>query len=54
MITEKMDCEASMIPIEVIQAVEKTLASGNEVLVKKERDKWVVIENKKRLVYKEK
>ena len=42
-----------MIPKEVTEAVEAVIASGKEVIVKKERGKWVVIENGRRLVYKE-
>ena len=40
-------------PKEVIEAVERVLALGKEVIVKKERGKWVVLENGRRLVYKE-
>lgn len=42
-----------MIPQEVLDAVERVIALGKEAIVKKERGKWVVLENGKRLVYKE-
>lgn len=42
-----------MIPKEVLEAVERIVAAGKEAIVKKERDRWVVLENGKRLVYKE-
>ena len=42
-----------MIPKEVLDAVERIVAVGKEAIVKKERGKWVVLENDKRLVYKE-
>ena len=40
-------------PEEVLDAVERIVAVGKEAIVKKERGKWVVLENGKRLVYKE-
>ena len=40
-------------PQEVLDAVERIIAVGKEAIVKKERGKWVVLENGKRLVYKE-
>ena len=40
-------------PQEVLDAVERIVAVGKEAIVKKERGKWVVLENGKRLVYKE-
>ena len=42
-----------MMPKEVLDAVERIVAVGKEAIVKKERGKWVVLENDKRLVYKE-
>ncbi len=42
-----------MIPKEVLDAVERIVAVGKEAIVKKERGRWVVLENGKRLVYKE-
>ena len=42
-----------MMPKEVLEAVERIFAVGKEAIVKKERGKWVVLENGKRLVYKE-
>ncbi len=40
-------------PKEVLDAVERIVAVGKEAIVKKERGKWVVLEQGKRLVYKE-
>ena len=40
-------------PKEGLDAVERIIAVGKEAIVKKERGKWVVLENGKRLVYKE-
>lgn len=40
-------------PKEVLDAVERIVAVGKEAVVKKERGKWVVLEQGKRLVYKE-
>lgn len=40
-------------PQEVLDAVERIVAVGKEAIVKKERGKWVVLEQGKRLVYKE-
>ena len=42
-----------MMPKEVVEAVEAIMATGKEAIVKKERGKWGVLENGKRLVYKE-
>ncbi len=41
-------------PNEVARAVCAVVATGREAIVKKEHGKWVVIENGRRLVYKEK
>lgn len=38
---------------EALEAVERIVAKGKEAIVKKERGKWVVLEQSKRLVYKE-
>jgi len=43
-----------MIPAEVLEAVEAVIATGKEVIIRKEKGKWVVLENGRRLVYKEK
>jgi len=40
-------------PKAVIEAVQRIVAMGREAIVKKERGKWVVLEQGKRLVYKE-
>ena len=41
-------------PTEVINAVAGIVALGKEAIVRKEKGKWVVLENGRRLVYKEK
>lgn len=43
----------SMIPREALEAVERVVALGKECIVRKERGKWVVVENNRRVVYKE-
>lgn len=40
-------------PKEVLDAVERIIALGKEAIVKKENGKWVVVENNRRIVYKE-
>ena len=40
-------------PKEVLEAVERVVALGHEAIVRKERGKWVVVENNRRVVYKE-
>lgn len=40
-------------PSDVIRAVCAIVSAGREAIVKKEHGKWVVIENGRRLVYKE-
>jgi len=42
-----------LIPDDVIKVIEAIAATGKDVLVKKEKGKWVVLENCRRLVYKE-
>ena len=42
-----------MIPKQVIESIEAVIKTGKDAIVKKERGKWVVLENGKRLVYKE-
>ena len=41
------------VPREVIEAAEAVIACGKEVIIRKERGKWVVLESGRRLVYKE-
>ena len=43
-----------LIPKEVLEAVERVIALGKEAIVKRERDKWIVIENGRRVIYREK
>ena len=45
--------EPHQIPKEAIEAAEAVIACGKEVIIRKERGKWVVLENHRRLVYKE-
>ena len=40
-------------PKEVIDAVSRIIALGKEAIVRKEHGKWVVIENNRRLIYKQ-
>ena len=42
------------IPKEVTDAAEAVIACGKEVILRKEKGKWVVLENGRRLIYKEK
>lgn len=42
-----------MMPKEVLEAVEAIVATGKDAIVKREKGKWVVLENGRRLVYKE-
>jgi hypothetical protein len=42
-----------MMPQEVLDAVERIVAVGKEAIVKKERGKWVVIENGRHIIYRE-
>ena len=43
-----------MMPQEVINAIVNIIATGKEAIVRREKGKWVVLENGRRLVYKEK
>lgn len=45
--------EVHSIPREAIEAAEAAIALGKEVILRKERDKWVVLENHRRIIYKE-
>ena len=40
-------------PRAVIEAVQRIVAMGREAIVKKERGKWVVIENGRHIIYRE-
>ena len=40
-------------PEDVAAAVESIIACGKEAVVRKEHGRWVVLENSRRLVYKE-
>ena len=45
--------DPKQIPKEAVEAAEAVVTLGKEVIIKKERGKWVVLENHKRIVYKE-
>ena len=47
------EIEVQGMPSDVIRAVCAIVSAGREAIVKKEHGKWVVIENGRRLVYKE-
>ena len=40
-------------PAEVIEAVKAIVRTGKEAIVKREHGRWLVLENGRRLVYKE-
>ena len=46
--------ESNKVPPEVVEAAEAVIACGKEVILRKEHGLWVVLENGRRLVYKEK
>lgn len=50
---QKRNESGVVVPIEVLEAVERVVALGKEAIVRKERGKWVVVENNRRVVYKE-
>jgi len=41
-----------MIPQEVVNAILHIVLTGKEAIVRREKGKWVVLENGRRLVYK--
>ena len=45
--------EPSKIPREALDVAEAAIACGKEVILRKERGKWVVLENHRRIIYKE-
>lgn len=45
--------EETKVPDEVLSAAEGVIAKGREVIIRKEKGKWVVLESGRRLVYKE-
>lgn len=45
--------EDTKVPEEVLTAAESVIAKGREVIIRKEKGKWVVLESGRRLVYKE-
>ena len=42
-----------MIPKEVLESIKRVVSLGKEAIVKKEHGKWIVIENNRRVVYRE-
>ncbi len=42
-----------IVPPDVIRAVSAIVSTGKEAIVRREKGKWVVLENGRRLVYKE-
>ena len=42
-----------IVPPDVIRAVAAIVSAGKEAIVRREKGKWVVLENGRRLVYKE-
>lgn len=42
-----------MMPKQVIEAIVAVIRTGKEAIVRKEKGKWVVLENGRRIVYKE-
>lgn len=45
--------EQNKIPREAIEIAESAIACGKEVIIRKERGKWVVLENHRRIIYKQ-
>jgi len=45
--------EVNKMPREVVEAAEAVVACRKDVIIRKERGLWVVIENGRRVVYKE-
>ena len=50
---QKRNESGVVVPKEVLEAVERVVALGKEAIVRKERGKWVVVENNRRVVFKE-
>ncbi len=51
--TERNEGNDMSVPPDVIRAVAAIVSTGKEAIVRRERGKWVVLENGRRLVYKE-
>lgn len=45
--------EQHKIPREALEVAEAAIACGKEVIIRRERGKWVVLENHRRIIYKE-
>ena len=45
--------EPNKIPREALDVAEAAIACGKEVIIRRERGKWVVLENHRRIIYKE-
>jgi hypothetical protein len=52
-LTERNEGNDMSVPPDVIRAVAAIVSTGKEAIVRRERGKWVVLENGRRLVYKE-
>lgn len=50
---QKRNESGVVVPKEVLEAVERVVALGKEAIVKKEKGKWIVIENNRRVVFRE-
>ena len=49
----KKNKKVNDMPAEVIEAVKAIVRTGKEAIVKREHGRWLVLENGRRLVYKE-
>ena len=45
--------EHSQIPKEALEIAEAAISCGKEVIIRRERGKWVVLENRRIIIYKE-
>ena len=53
-ILQNLMIDGDEMPKEVLEAVLAIVRTGKEAIVKQEHGKWVVIENGRRMIYKEK
>lgn len=53
-ILQNLMIDGDEMPKEVLEAVIAIVRTGKEAIVKQEHGKWVVIENGRRMIYKEK
>ena len=45
--------EQHKIPKEALEIAEAAISCGKEVIIRRERGKWVVLENRRSIIYKE-